>query len=524
VPDPRLTIEPEVVAVEPGGQARAVVTIANAGTIVEGYRLSIVDEASGQADSIGSVRTWCQILPPEGSQAAPDGSVVVSVYPQQQQTVVLVFAPERGTRAQSGRLAFGVHAVSVVDPAASSVVEGDVELGRVFGLQARLVPVTSSGRWRGRHVVTLSNWGNAPARLRLVPSDPDEALGYLIRPDHVDLSVGASVPARLKVRTRRPTLRGQSRRLPFTVVGEPDPPPAVPVAAPGPVGPGMSTPERPMVDGAFTQKPILSRGAVGVAALAALALAAALVLAWQNRPAQPAAENVPGVPQTPALAAAVSRGPHEVMLSWAPVPDVTGYALQFVDAASKKVVDTADLDAALGAYVVKDLDAGKLYCFSLVAQRGEVKGLASAPQCAKTKAEKPATNTTTTAPGGGTSGGPGSGGSTSGPPGTTTTTSPPGQHTDFAKGQWVAGVYVEPTANPGAEQVAVQRQAGLAQRGAPAKILLTSNYPQLKPTFLPSYVVYLGPFSTRDEALTQCAKVKDDKAPLEDCVPVQPLP
>ena len=99
------------------------------------------------------------------------------------------------------------------------MAEGDVEIGKVFGLQAKIVPVTSSGRWRGRHVVQLSNWGNAPATLRMVASDPDAALGFYVRPDVVELPLGGSATVRMSVRTRKPFLRGTPVRLPFSVVG-----------------------------------------------------------------------------------------------------------------------------------------------------------------------------------------------------------------------------------------------------------------------------------------------------------------
>ncbi len=71
---------------------------------------------------------------------------------------------------------------STLSPQVSAVAEGDVEIGKVSGLQAKIVPVTSAGRWRGRHTIQLSNWGNAPAQLRLVASDPDDALGFYLGP------------------------------------------------------------------------------------------------------------------------------------------------------------------------------------------------------------------------------------------------------------------------------------------------------------------------------------------------------
>ncbi len=172
VTDPVIRLDSDRVAVEPGGQAQVGVTISNPGSIVEGYHLDVVGEGPS---------SWAEVIPAE-----------VSVYPQQEAKAFVTFHPPGGNAAPSGTSPFGVRARSTVDPDASAVAEGDVEIGKVFGLQAKIVPVTSSGRWRGRHTVQLSNWGNAPAKLRIVASDPDAALGFYVRPDVVELPLGGT--------------------------------------------------------------------------------------------------------------------------------------------------------------------------------------------------------------------------------------------------------------------------------------------------------------------------------------------
>ena len=255
-----IRLDSDRVAVEPGGQAQVGVTISNPGSIVEGYTLDVVGEGPS---------SWAQVIPAE-----------LSVYPQQEARAFVTFSPPAGTAAPSGTNAFGVRARSTVDPDTSAVAEGDVEIGKVFGLQAKIVPVTSSGRWRGRHVVQLSNWGNAPAKLRMVASDPDAALGFYVRPDVVELPLGGTATVRMSVRTRKPFLRGSAVRLPFSVVGERAD--AGASADPGPT-PAMAyaDPSRPVVDGAFNQKPILSAGFIallGLVAVAVVGLVAYLVL------------------------------------------------------------------------------------------------------------------------------------------------------------------------------------------------------------------------------------------------------
>src|SRR3954452_6758666 len=124
--DPLLRLDATSVTVQPGGQAQVGVTVTSASDIVEGYSLSVVGAQPSQ---------WAEVVPP-----------TVNVYPGAEATAVVVFSPPSGTGAASGRFPFGVKAASTESADASSVVEGTVELGAVSGLQAKIVPVTSSGR------------------------------------------------------------------------------------------------------------------------------------------------------------------------------------------------------------------------------------------------------------------------------------------------------------------------------------------------------------------------------------------
>ena len=207
------------------------------------------------------------------------------------------------------------------------MAEGDVEIGKVFGLQAKIVPVTSSGRWRGRHTVQLSNWGNAPAKLRIVASDPDAALGFYVRPDVVELPLGGSATVRVSVRTRKPVPAGQPgaaalpdrRRTGRRRARSPAPP--LPYA----------DPSRPVVDGALNQKPILSKAVV---ALLGLVLVAGLGLGAYALVCDPRPGRGPGPSGPAAEAGAVPsrpRGPDAVLVSWEPIEGVRDYRLFSVD-------------------------------------------------------------------------------------------------------------------------------------------------------------------------------------------------
>lgn len=387
---PQLLLKPDEVHVYPGGHATATVTITNQSRTVEGYAVRVLDEALDASP----VSTWTRLNTTRGATAEPTRSLEVAVYPGESETVTLTFAPDlRG--AHSGRYTFGVHVASVGDPFDSDVVEGELEIRPIPGLQAVIVPVTATGRWRGRHTVTVSNTGNSPARLRLIGRDPDDALGYLIRPALLTIPVGQSATARLDVRTRRPRLRGQSARLSFAVVGEPDPPrPEPPGAA---AVPDFGDPSRPVVNAAFVQKPILSAGLVACVVLAVAALGAGAAFALTRTHSNPAAAEQ-GVPPTPVLAAAPG-GAAEVQLSWAPVPGITDYKLLQLAGDSALVEKSQDLDPTLGVTRVGDLSPGVRYCFQLLAKRGATSSPPSAAACASAGAAQttsPTTSSTST--------------------------------------------------------------------------------------------------------------------------------
>ncbi len=164
--DPLISLDTEHAAVQPGGQVRVTVTITNTGNLVEGYWLQV----------LGPAAAWAEVVPPE-----------ISVYPQQDATAAVILSPPSDGSALSGVLPFGVLASSTLDANTSAAAEADLEIGELHSLQAKIIPVTSTGRWRGRHVIQLSNWGNSQAQLQMVARDPDEALGFYLSPSYVDL-------------------------------------------------------------------------------------------------------------------------------------------------------------------------------------------------------------------------------------------------------------------------------------------------------------------------------------------------
>ncbi len=554
--DPIVSLETPQLTVEPGGQGRTLVTVRNLGTIVEGFTLQVLGE--GVAD-------WAEVTPPE-----------VQVYPEQEATAVVVFSPPEGSTTRSGNFPFAVRAESVVNPETSAVAEGDLEIGRVFGLQAKITPVTSSGRWRGKHFIELTNWGNAPVRLKLTASDPDQKVAFLIGPEVLDLPLGVTGHARLNVRTLSPFLRGAQVRLPFQVVAEPDPP-EVQTGPPSMI----PNPRRATLDGAFVQRPILSKLTVAVAVLAVALIAGLVAFVVTRGTDEQVAGLETGPPRTPEITAqAVDSA--SIQLNWQAQPNIQTYKVNQLTPDGSTTNVTA-VDGQLDAFVVDKLQPQTAYCFQLQAVRGEqVSGL-SQQQCATTAAPAPASASPSPspvasspavvspspsapasvdssappsvpvpgtasggvpvpvpippAPGGasasvpGAPSAPGGGASSAAPPtapggGAASSPAAPtgGNVPIFAPTDFIDVVFTVPAADSEAANRAEARRAQLAAAGVPAAVLRTADFPQLRiagATPLDSYLVYVGPFGTEQQARARCTT----SPPVGNfCLPIQPSP
>ena len=489
--DPLIRLDTEHAAVQPGGQVRVTVTITNTGNLVEGFWLQV----------LGPAAAWAEVVPPE-----------VSVYPQQDATAAVILSPPSDGSALSGLLPFAVLASSTLDATSSAAAEADLEIGELHSLQAKIIPVTSTGRWRGRHVVQLNNWGNSQAQLQMVARDPDDALGFYVSPSYVDLPPGGQATVRLSARTKRPFLRGTPVRIPFQVIGEPldgggQPPPAVP----------YGDPSRPVIDAALNQKPILSRGVLTLLVLLVAGVAALVAFAL-TRQETPVPDLYPRGAPPKGVLRVVGVTPSSISLAWDPVALAERYDLQQVDPATNNVIKNDPLDAALTGTDVVGLPPEKDVCFRLTVTRAKTTGPPSDLVCAKTAA---APVTPTPAPT------PTDPATTAAPtPTPTPTTSAPSPTPTFSPGdpatdpimkqQWITVAAVLPkTVAESDVQLHVQQ---LTAAGLPAKYLDSVNYPRLvlysttpPPVSTPSpegsWVVFLGPFPSQGDADVQCPQV-----------------
>lgn len=509
--DPVLRLDNPRVAVEPGGQAQVVVTITSSSSIVEGFALDVVGADPSQ---------WSEVIPPS-----------VSVFPGEEAIAVVVFSPPPGAAGHSGTFPFGVRARSTEDPAVSAVVEGDITLGKVSGLQAKLVPVTSAGRWRGRHTIQLNNWGNSAVQLQLVASDPDAALGFYLRPDLVDLPIGGNATVRMTVRTRKPFLRGTPVRLPFQVIGQPVGAPPGP-QAPSPYG----DPSRPVVDGALNQKPILSKAFVSVVALVLVAAIAGGIYLFARKPAAATSLEALGTPDQPKNFTLVATGSDTLKAAWTPIAQISGYELLDVDPADKTTVrgTTPGLSGSLGQTSIAKLAPDTQYCYRLRALRESKTGPASDVRCARTAkappSASPGSSTGSPAPGGasssaspgGASSPPGGGGVPGGGvPGGGTQSSPPvsgasstGSPTadPLANGAWVVVGGAFPKDSGAALAAATARVKLLQDNGFATAVLLDSQrYAKLQlvtgSPLSPSWLAVVGPYATQPAAQADVGKV-----------------
>ena len=196
--------------VVPGGEAAVDVRIANTGTVVDSFTVTVVGAAAG----------WATVEP-----------AAVSLFPGADQTVRVVLRPPRSAEVAAGDVPFGVRVTSREDPGGSVTEEGVVTVAPFALVALELTPRTSRGSRRMVHDVAVTNDGNQPAEVTLQAADPDRALAFVVDPPAVSVAPGTASFARVKVRPAKTFGSGPPITHLFQVVATAGGPGDEPVAA-----------------------------------------------------------------------------------------------------------------------------------------------------------------------------------------------------------------------------------------------------------------------------------------------------
>ncbi|MBO3746858.1 zinc ribbon domain-containing protein [Streptosporangiaceae bacterium NEAU-GS5] len=232
----RMELDTAEVSADPGGNARAQVTVFNTGTRVEQFRVSIT----------GTAARWATVTPSE-----------MTVYPGNSAAATVTFAPPRSPAGPAGTWDFAVEAASTVS-GLHEARPGRLTIGRFQALSAALVPPATRGGERTQHVLALENQGNAAEDVWLTAADSEGELRIGL-PAQVRLRPGKTeVPVDVAA---TPATFGLPKRVTFQVV----------------VTPGG---ERPItVDGTRVVVPRFGRWPLIVAPVAVAALVAIAMVA-----------------------------------------------------------------------------------------------------------------------------------------------------------------------------------------------------------------------------------------------------
>jgi hypothetical protein len=354
--DPVIVLADTRLAVEPGEQVRTTATVRNAGTIVEQYQLHVLGIAAG----------WSDVLPHE-----------ISVLPGDETTVEVVFRPPRDAETPAGEVPFGFRCVSLEHPDRMAVAEGDVAVGALLESDAQLMPTQSHGRWSGRHRLILHNRGTVVEYFQLTATDPADALAFALLPDRVDVPPGGRGDALVRVRTRRPFLRGQPKPLPFQISYQR-------------LGSRAGEPGTGVVPGTFEQRPILSKMVIVLLALALAGIAALFAL---NRKDDGIDQSIPPTP--PRIETARAVGADKVQLVWARNPNATSYRVDKLLAESDGggVEDSKEVPGERSAFTWEGVPANQESCFRVVAKNDAGESQPSEQQCVTTAGAGDATGT-----------------------------------------------------------------------------------------------------------------------------------
>ena len=338
--DPVLVLAQGTLATDPGGQVRTRVTVRNVGDIVAQYRVEVLGEAA----------RWSTVVPQH-----------VSVLPgeSEEQTVEIVFRPPPAPAAPVGTIPFGVRCVSLENRDVAAVVEGDVVVSPIQGLEVRLRGDGPKGARAGRFRVELRNTGTTDLTVTLAVADAAELLRFGLAPQVVEVPAGRTVPALLAVQARNPRLLGKPVPHAFTVTYT------------------VSRSDRAgELAGTFEQRAVIRKSWVVLALL--LVVAAVLGYLWLRGQGGAVALRT-GTPP-PVEVESLEAVPGGVRVVWLRSPYATGYGIQEwtqgVTGTSSNGVDDPDQTSFLWDGLTE-----AEHCFQVRAVADDVQGAFGTEKC-----------------------------------------------------------------------------------------------------------------------------------------------
>lgn len=191
-------LAPAQLAVTPGGEVVAEITVTNSGRVVDSFALEV----------LGPAAAWTRCEPE-----------TVSVFPGQSAAAHVIVSPPVDGSVPAGPMALGVHVRSHEDPQGSVVAESVLDIAPVTVLSAEMSPRTdrARGRRRSRHQVAIDNRGNAPATVELAGFDEQDAVDVTVSPAQVDVDAGSAAFVTVRARSRHRFWKGPGQTRPFAV-------------------------------------------------------------------------------------------------------------------------------------------------------------------------------------------------------------------------------------------------------------------------------------------------------------------
>jgi hypothetical protein len=460
------------------------ITVRNIGELVEQYRFEVLGEAA----------RWSMIEPRQ-----------ISVLPlgQQDETVEVIFRPPPPPLAPAGDVPFGVRCVSLERRDRCAVVEGDVAVGAVHNLAAKLEAVSPSGRRVGRYRVHFENSGTVPVKLTLTVADEKRLLRTALAPKEITVPPARTATAYLALRPKEPKLRGKAVGHNFTVGYR-----------------AVSEDRSGELSGTFEQRPTVGKGVVALGAFAGLGAIAVAALLYLNQHRQKnvaAPQALSGAPPAVQITKVDPVADGSAQIQWDRSPYGAKYLVQLLLGKTDKVADGKETtDPSQTVYTYADLKPGPA-CFQvLVISTNGQRSAPSAPKCATIPAPKPTPTPVSSpptsapassAPPTGASGG--DGGPTVVPPpptGAGGTSAPP---VEALKG-YIAVFAVKPTDDLNSVQEMNGVLSKVQAAGVPARLKNTLQTDRLDkgPAGKGLYAVFQDGFPDFPTARAACDKVK----------------